>query len=70
MMRINNVKAAVAAAAFAVIAFVYTNLAQAPAPSAAPPQQQQVPAGPVPAVLQNYQSVTGERLKNPEAATG
>ncbi len=67
MMRINNVKAAVAAAAFAVIAFVYTNLAQAPAPSAAPPQQQQVPAGPVPAVLRNYQSVTWDRLKNPEA---
>ena len=66
MMRINNVKAVVAAAAFAVIAFVYTNLAQAPAPPAAPPQQQQAPAGPVPAVLRNYQPVTGERLKNPE----
>src|SRR5690242_9221326 len=67
MMRINNVKAVVAAAAFAVLAFAYTNLAQAPAAPAPPPQQQQAPAGPMPAVLQNYKSVTWDRLKNPEA---
>src|SRR5215475_1366758 len=67
MMRIDNVKAVAAAVAFAVIAFVYTNLAQAPPPPAAPPPQQQAPAAPMPAVLQNYQPVTWERLKNPEA---
>jgi alcohol dehydrogenase (cytochrome c) len=67
MMRINNVKAVVAAAAFALIAFVYTNLAQAPSTPAAPQQQQQAPAAPIPAVLRNYQPVTWDRLKNPEA---
>ncbi len=67
MMRMDNVKAVVAAAAFAVIAFVYTNLAQAPPPPAAPPQQQQAPAAPMPAVLRNYPPVTWDRLKNPEA---
>jgi alcohol dehydrogenase (cytochrome c) len=67
MMRMDNVKAVVAAAAFTVITFVYTNLAQAPPPPAAPPQQQQAPAGPMPPVLRNYQPVTWDRLKNPEA---
>jgi alcohol dehydrogenase (cytochrome c) len=66
MKRINNVKAVVAATAFAVLAFVYTNLAQAPSPAAAPPQQQ-APVPPMPAVLRNYQPVTWDRLKNPEA---
>src|SRR5215469_7433571 len=67
MMRMDNVKAVVAAAAFTVITFVYTNLAQAPPPPAPPPQQQQAPAGPMPPVLRNYQPVTWDRLKNPEA---
>src|SRR2546429_5332442 len=44
----------------AVIAIVCTSFAQqqpGPAPG---------PTGPVPAILQNYQPVTAERLKNPE----
>src|SRR5947207_10422859 len=44
----------------AVIAIVYTSFAQQqPGPAAGP-------TGPLPAILQNYQPVTAERLKNPE----
>src|SRR5262245_1895640 len=53
-MRISYFSAAIAAAA--LLGIVYTNFAQqAPAPQA-----------PMPAVLQNYQAVTADRLKNPE----
>jgi alcohol dehydrogenase (cytochrome c) len=44
--------------AIALIAIVYTSFAQ---------QQAQAPQAPMPRVLQNYQSVTWDRLKNPEA---
>jgi len=43
-------------AAAALISIVITSFAQ----------QQPAPVGPMPAVLQNYQPVTAERLKNPE----
>ena len=45
-----------ALAALALLAIVYTAVAQQPP----------TPAGPMPAVLRNYQPVTAERLKNPE----
>src|SRR5215217_1131580 len=56
MRRIANFIAVIATAAVAVVAIGYSSLAQQPA----------APAAPVPAVLQNYQPVTAERLKNPE----
>src|SRR3989449_381922 len=46
----------IATAAAALSAIIYTGLAQQPP----------APAGPMPPILQNYQPVTAERLKNPE----
>src|SRR2546422_7892888 len=46
----------IATAAAALSALIYTGLAQQPP----------APAGPMPPILQNYQAVTPERLKNPE----
>src|SRR5262245_56774946 len=51
-------RAAAAIGAFALFAIVYATFAQAP--------QQQAQQAPTPAILQNYQPVTAERLKNPE----
>jgi alcohol dehydrogenase (cytochrome c) len=55
MLQIRKRTAAIAIAGFALMGIVYTTFAQGPQP-----------AGPMPAVLQNYQPVTAERLKNPE----
>jgi alcohol dehydrogenase (cytochrome c) len=51
-------RAAAGITGVAVVALVYTTFGQAP--------QQPAPPTPMPAVLQNYQTVTAERLKNPE----
>ena len=53
--------AAIATGATAVATMFYTALAQAPQIPPVP-----TPSAPVPALLQSYQSVTAERLKNPE----
>ena len=58
MPNIRSRSRATVIAAFAFIAIVYTTFGQAP--------QQLEPQTPPPAILQNYQPVTAERLKNPE----
>jgi alcohol dehydrogenase (cytochrome c) len=55
-----NLRIFCAAAAFGMLAFLS-------APKKGFSQQQQAPEAPMPAVLRNYQPVTAERLKNPEA---
>jgi len=50
------VQSAITISVAALSGVVFTALAQQPPP----------PAGPMPAVLQNYAPVTAERLKNPE----
>src|SRR5262245_17713059 len=57
MRSVNISNAAIVSAAVALIAIVYTGFAQ----------QAPVAPAPTPPVLQNYQPVTWERLKNPEA---
>lgn len=59
MLNNHSRRVAAAISAIALIAIVYTTFGQAP--------QQPAPQAPMPAVLQNYQPVTAERLKNPEA---
>src|SRR5262245_41702354 len=58
MLKSKSLSTALIAAVLAFVVIGYVALAQAP--------QQPPPPAPMPAVLQNYQPVTAERLKNPE----
>jgi alcohol dehydrogenase (cytochrome c) len=59
MPNMKKITAVIATGAATLAAMLYTSLAQNPPPVPATP-------APVPAILQNYQPVTADRLKNPE----
>jgi len=63
MFQKERLKGALLAGATALVLIGGTVAARQQAPAPAPPQQ---PAAPTPAVLQNYKTVTAERLKKPE----